>query len=258
MFERTKFNEPRAEWNPDLSGARADSPRVGNIEQHEDPRKLIQEIGDAAFAAVQSVENGWAQALLDSISSPVIYLDTGQIVRAVNDAACKLLARKPGSLIGKHLNDVVVPTRDPSGEPYDLAGAVVRSVTEAESREVGPFLFKKRVGKTDPVSVTIEPRGQRGRHDAGCALIVRLVAPEESGEKLRETIRSLVSHELRTPLLHIKGFVSSLLQTDVEGDEETRLDFLQTSDREADRPTPPVEDITGISALEGGRLPLTL
>jgi len=226
--------------------------------QTSSPRKLIQEIGDAAFAAVQSVENGWAQALLDSISSPVIYLDTGQIVRAVNDAACKLLARKPGSLIGKHLNDVVVPTRDPSGEPYDLAGAVVRSVTEAESREVGPFLLKKRVGKTDPVSVKIEPRGQRGRHDAGCALIVRLVAPEESGEKLRDTILSLVSHELRTPLLHIKGFVSSLLQTDVEWDEETRLDFLQTIDHEADRLTSLVDDLQDISALEGGLLPLTL
>ena len=220
--------------------------------------ELLEEIGAAAFLAVSAAENGWAQALLDSIPSPVIYVDTGQIVRAVNDATCKLLARKSGSLIGKHLNDVVVPTRDPSGEPYDLAGAVVRSIAEAESREVGPFLLKRRVGKTDPVSLAIEPHGQKGRHDAGCALIVRLVAPEESGEKLRDTILSLVSHELRTPLLHIKGFVSSLLQTDVVWAEEDRLDFLQTIDHEADRLTSLVEDLLDISALQGGLLPLTL
>ena len=226
--------------------------------QASSPRKLLDEIADGDFSVLPAVENGWAQALLDGIPNPVIYVDTGQIVRAVNDAVCKLMARKPASLVDKHLNDVVVSTRDPSGDPYDLAGAVVRSVTEAGSREVGPFLLKKRVGKTDPVSIMIEPRGQRGRQDAGCAMIIRQVAPEEPGEKLRDTILSLVSHELRTPLLHIKGFVSSLLQTDVVWDDETRLDFLQTIDHEADRLTSLVEDLLDISALQGGLLPLTL
>ena len=226
--------------------------------QATSPQDLLSGIDNGTFTAVPRPENGWAQALLDSIPSPVLYVDTEQIVSAVNDATCKLLARKSVSLIGKHLNDVVAPTRDPGGDPYDLAGAVVRSVTDAEPREVGPFLLKKRVGKTEPVSLMIEPHGQRGRHDTGCAVIVRLVAPEESGEKLRDTILSLVSHELRTPLLHIKGFVSSLLQTDVEWDDETRLDFLQTIDHEADRLTALVEDLLDISTLEGGLLPLTL
>ena len=221
-------------------------------------RKLLEEFGEADFAGLQTAEAGWTQALLDSLASPVIYVDPGQIVRVVNDATCKLLARKPGSLIDKHLNDVVVSTRDPSGDPFDLAGAVIRSVAESESREVGPFLLKKRIGKTEPVSVLLEPHGQRGRDDAGCALVIRQVAPEESGEKLRDTILSMVSHELRTPLLHIKGFVSSLLQTDVEWDSETRLDFLQTIDHEADRLTSLVEDLMDISALQAGQLPLTL
>ncbi len=226
--------------------------------QTRSQRQMDPLIGIGAFAAVPAAETEWAQALLDSIPDPVIYVDASQIVRTVNDAACKLLARKSGSLVGKHLNDVVVPTRELGGDAYDLAGAVVRSVTESESREVGPFLLKKRIGKTEPVSLTIKPHGQNGRDVAGCALIVRTVSPEETGEKLRDTILSLVSHELRTPLLHIKGFVSSLLQTDVEWDEETRLDFLLTIDHEADRLTSLVDDLLDISALRGGLLPLTL
>jgi PAS domain S-box-containing protein len=219
---------------------------------------LLAPIDIDSFDPAGTSDAAWVQALLDSVPDPVMYVDAGQVVRAVNDASCKLLARKSASLVGKHLNDVVVPYREPSGEPYDLAGAVVRSMAESGSREVGPFLIKKRVGKTDPVSVAIEPHGHKGREAVGCAVIVRANSPEESGEKLRDAILSLVSHELRTPLLHIKGFVSSLLQTDVEWDEETRLDFLQTIDHEADRLTSLVEDLLDISALQGGLLPVSL
>lgn len=220
--------------------------------------KLSSAVGLSAFDEHSVPEVSWAQALLDSVTIPFLYVDTQQIVRTVNVAACKLFSRKPGSLVGKHINDVVIPTREPGGDAYDLAGAVIRTFSESGSRELGPFLLKKRVGKTGPVSVTIEPHGQNGSDDAGCAVMIRSVSPEETGQKLRDSILSLVSHELRTPLLHIKGFVSSLLQTDVEWDEETRIDFLRTIDHEADRLTTLVEDLLDISALQGGLLPLTL
>ena len=68
----------------------------------------------------------------------------------------------------------------------------------------------------------------------------------------------MVSHELRTPLLHIKGFVSTLLESDIEWDEETRLDFLHTIDREADRLTAMVSDLMEITRMGSADLPLHL
>jgi two-component system sensor histidine kinase KdpD len=60
------------------------------------------------------------------------------------------------------------------------------------------------------------------------------------------------AHELRLPLSHIKGFVSSLLRTDVEWDDETRDEFIAEIDLEADRLTEIVE-----SLLDRGPMQLT-
>ncbi len=70
--------------------------------------------------------------------------------------------------------------------------------------------------------------------------------------QLRESIVSLVSHELRTPLSHIKGFASSLLQTDVEWDEASEKGFLESIMDAADRMARLVDDILDLARLETG------
>lgn len=44
-----------------------------------------------------------------------------------------------------------------------------------------------------------------------------------------------LAHALRTPLSSIKGYSSSLLQTDITWEPEVRREFLETIDREADQ-----------------------
>jgi signal transduction histidine kinase len=50
-----------------------------------------------------------------------------------------------------------------------------------------------------------------------------------------EVILAAAAHELRLSLSHIKGFVTSLLRTDVKWDDETRRQFLTEIDLETDR-----------------------
>jgi signal transduction histidine kinase len=69
---------------------------------------------------------------------------------------------------------------------------------------------------------------------------------------VREELLAATSHELRTPLAHIKGFTSSLRQTDVEWDEATRQDFLAEIERETDRLTDLINDLLSMSRLESG------
>ena len=81
-----------------------------------------------------------------------------------------------------------------------------------------------------------------------------------------ETIRQMESqvtasqaniyHELRTPLTAIKGFANSLLQTDINFDEETRTSFIRTIDSEADRLNSLIEDLLMASRIESGALKL--
>ena len=63
-----------------------------------------------------------------------------------------------------------------------------------------------------------------------------------------------VSHELRTPLSAIKGFASALLQPDVNFDQQTLHEFLQTIDAEADRLNRLIEDLLVMSRLDTGVL----
>jgi K+-sensing histidine kinase KdpD len=70
----------------------------------------------------------------------------------------------------------------------------------------------------------------------------------------RDEVLAAASHELRTPLGHIKGFVSTLRQPDVEWDADTRAEFLAEIECEADRLARLVDDLLDLSRIESGGL----
>ena len=73
-------------------------------------------------------------------------------------------------------------------------------------------------------------------------------------DAMRTEFLANVSHELRTPLAVIKGSANSLLQPDVIFDDQTRRDFLQSIDRDADTLTRLVNDLLMMSRLEADAL----
>lgn len=73
-------------------------------------------------------------------------------------------------------------------------------------------------------------------------------------DALRSALVSSVSHDLRTPLSSIKAAASSLLQEDVQWDEETRRSFVQAIECEADRLNRLVGNLLDMSRIEGGAL----
>ncbi|WP_338251244.1 ATP-binding protein [Dictyobacter halimunensis] len=73
-------------------------------------------------------------------------------------------------------------------------------------------------------------------------------------DALRAALLSSVSHDLRTPLSSIKAAASSLLQEDVEWDEESKKSFAQAIEKETDRLNRLVGNILDMSRIEGGAL----
>ncbi len=73
-------------------------------------------------------------------------------------------------------------------------------------------------------------------------------------DALRAALLSSVSHDLRTPLSSIKAAASSLLQEDVQWDEEARRSFALTIEHEADRLNRLVGNLLDMSRIEGGAL----
>jgi two-component system sensor histidine kinase KdpD len=81
----------------------------------------------------------------------------------------------------------------------------------------------------------------------------RLQAVQEA-DRLKSALLSAVSHDLRTPLASIKASVSSLLQSDIPWDAETRREFLIAIDEETDRLTRLVSNLLDLSRIEGSAL----
>jgi two-component system, OmpR family, sensor histidine kinase KdpD len=73
-------------------------------------------------------------------------------------------------------------------------------------------------------------------------------------DALRAALLSSVSHDLRTPLTAIKAAASSLLQEDVQWNEEERRGFAQAIEREADRLNRLVSNLLDMSRIEEGAL----
>ncbi len=73
-------------------------------------------------------------------------------------------------------------------------------------------------------------------------------------DTLRAALLTSVSHDLRTPLTAIKAAASSLLQEDIEWDNEARLSFALSIESEADRLNRLVGNLLDMSRIEGGVL----
>ncbi len=76
-------------------------------------------------------------------------------------------------------------------------------------------------------------------------------------ERTREEFVANVSHELRTPLSLIKGYVETLLDG-ARNDPEVAQRFLRIIERNAQRLDLLIQDLLTISALESGRMKLSL
>jgi two-component system, OmpR family, sensor histidine kinase KdpD len=70
--------------------------------------------------------------------------------------------------------------------------------------------------------------------------------------ELRSALLRAVSHDLRTPLATVKMATSSLRSTDIDWDERTRRELIETADGEIDRLVRIVENLLDASRLQTG------
>jgi PAS domain S-box-containing protein len=87
------------------------------------------------------------------------------------------------------------------------------------------------------------------------AKLLEIEALKQSNKAKSELLAN-VSHELRTPLASIKGFIESLIETDVKWTHLQQQDFLESANREVDRLTFLIRDLLDMSRIESGKMVL--
>jgi len=78
----------------------------------------------------------------------------------------------------------------------------------------------------------------------------------EESDRLKSALLSSVSHDLRTPLATIKAAVTSLLQRDVQWDEDALVDQLNAINEESDRLNQVIGNLLSMSRIESGAVQL--
>jgi PAS domain S-box-containing protein len=120
--------------------------------------------------------------------------------------------------------------------------------------------YYNQVGQLVPVRRDIRMRLFEVRDQAGQLIgrgkIFRDVTQQNEAEQVKKNLLAIVSHELRTPLTAIKGYATSLLETDVELDDALQEHFLRRIVEEGDRMAGLVTSLLEMSQLEAGTLKL--
>ena len=120
--------------------------------------------------------------------------------------------------------------------------------------------YYNQVGQLVPGQRDIRMRLFQVRDQAGQLIgrgkVFRDVTRHNEAERVKKNLLAIVSHELRTPLTSIKGYASSLLETDIELDNALQEHFLRRIVEESDRMADLVTSLLEMSQLEAGTLKL--
>ena len=221
------------------------------------------------------------EAIMSSMSDGLVLTGTDGTVLYANPGALALLGK--GRNIGdfRHIEDVHAALRSSAVDlmAYDV------SLEHAEAEFVSSWLFETRAqAQTAPhgpavngahpgpgereagaghgasgqtIQVRLFDVRDEARDTIGKGMILRDVTREQEIDRLKTSLLAAVGHEVRTPLAAIKGYASTLLQTDVVWSAGDQRNFLQTISDEADRLARLVSNLLDLSRYEAGLLPLS-
>ena len=218
---------------------------------------LVQHLATAItntrlFQAVTD-ERSRLQALIESSSDGIIFIDANQKVPIINAAALKFLDLPvvPQEWINRTTLDFLGILRQCAPE---AARTLIRELrraqrADAESTE-GEFEVFPRIIHWYDLPVTAEDAA------LGRLILLHDVTAEHLVERMREDLTRTTVHDLRNPLTSISGAIK-LLENGIQGtitDEQQRL--LGIADRSTQRMLNLVNAILDISRLEDGQMPL--
>ena len=225
----------------------------------EEIHTLFRKSDEQSFSRLQTLD-----AIMRSVEEGVLLENpAGQIVYA-NHSFMRFVGfstrdMQPDSFQESHLTERMESLmEDPEAYRESL-----HSAASGEGPQVIEFQVRgyyNQLGQLVPSSRRLRMRLFQVRDLAnqliGRGKIFNDVTQQSEAEQVKKNLLAIVSHELRTPLTAIKGYATSLLETDVELDATTQHDFLQRIVEEEDRMAELVTSLLEMSQLEAGTLKL--
>lgn len=193
---------------------------------------------------VATAERQHARAIIYSISDAVLVTDPFDDLVLANESAARAfefdlqgVGRLP---IAQVIKDEKI---------IDLIGEMRQSKT-TNGRRVIEHQIKTTAGVRS-FKITLSCVSDQADEPAGVVAVLHDMTKEKEVAEMKNDFVSNVSHELRTPLASIKAYVEMLIDGEAE-DEQTKGEFYEVIQNEANRLGRLIDNILNISRIESG------
>ena len=180
------------------------------------------------------------EGILRSMEGGVLAIDAEFRVLRVNRVAQRMLGLTDTQVRGKTLHEVV---RDTGLQRFAADAVADPSRRAAEFHLTIPSRGDIIVRATSGALLDAEDE------PIGAIILLSDVSQLKRLESMRSDFAANVSHELRTPITNIKGYVETLLDTNLS-DPDLSMNFLRVIARNADRLGAIVDDMLALTNLE--------
>jgi PAS domain S-box-containing protein len=220
------------------------------------------------FGALAESEDRFRRAFEDNPVGMVLAGVDGRMVR-VNRALRDLLGRNEFELLGRSLDDLVLPADGSPGQLRQLQHSAAGSVHfEATARHSGGHTVSLAVAASivrgadgSPVNLSVNllditqrQAAEQERRARTEAEIGRAAA--EAASRAKSQFVATLNHELRTPLQAITGFTELMRTLDLP--EDRRAEALRHIGAATDHVLSMVDDLLDVAKIEAGALPIQL
>lgn len=198
-----------------------------------------------------SEEKRKLEATISSMSDGLVLAGIDGMVLYANLGASTIVGLSSEDLEGHPIAVLYDALRAAAVDPIECE----RILAQAESAEAIELVVEiKRNGQQCAIHLRLYDVIDESARAIGRGLLLRDVTRERELEEFKTTLLAAVGHEVRTPLAAIKGYVSTLLQEDVNWSHEDQRHFLQTINSEADKLSQLVSNLLDLSRQEAGLL----
>ncbi len=205
------------------------------------------------------IERTYFEQLFRNVPEATVIQKYPGIITDVNLAFTKLFGFEPGELIGKSLDDLIVPD-----DQLPEAIVINRKAFGGEEIEM-ETVRKKKNGETLEVSLTVTPfhispgktilyaiyRDISKKKEVERKLVAAKEKAEEA-DRLKTAFLTNMSHEIRTPMNAILGFAQLLSSENLS--RENKTEYVNIIQNSGDSLLRLIDDILDLAKLESGQV----
>ncbi|MCK5529301.1 MAG: PAS domain-containing protein [Kiritimatiellae bacterium] len=177
--------------------------------------------------------------LLSCMAESVIAVDNDEKIIRVNQAAKKLFNINGDDACGKPISEVI--------RHSDLLNIIDKTLANTEFTEGDIFLADIDKHLQAHGSIIHDNKDKQ----IGAVIVLNDISKLIKLETMRKDFVANVSHELKTPITSIKGFIDTLLDSEVE-DKADQERFMQIIRTQANRLQSIIDDLLTLSSIEHG------